>query len=431
MSGRIKTILLFALVLFASGQSAYAATYSVPGSPNQYQNLEAACIAFGNSVIGASGGAFTSVRFVSASISVVPALAEQGYYDCKLQYFSKQLNNWVNRTGTAIETKGCSAGDISGFKGPVSTAVFSDKYKKYFVVSPSAPSGCFEGCTFNSEGNKSSGCFLLPDSTTQGYCNYDLKNTGETCSGTTLSKADLTGDSLNPDPSDECKDNDCEVNPPDPGTDPGTEGPGTDPGTGEPGTDPGTGGPGTDPGTEGPGTDPGTGGPGTDPGTGGPGTDPGTGGPGTDPGTGGPGTDPGTGGPGPVNPGEPCKGDKFGESGCPEYKDAQALNSTNARVTDGVEQAQQAVGDALSKTQENGSKMLDDSERSIMQRFNSFLPTPSACVNPVVNILSWLSISIEICRYTFVKTLLTWIFSVSTFIYVFRVMTSLGSTSEV
>ncbi|WP_200904663.1 hypothetical protein [Pseudomonas trivialis] len=427
MLSRIKLILPVALVLLASGQFAYAATYTYPGSSSSVSTLEEACLGYGKSLVAASNGSFTSVRFLSAAISDIPSLAAKKIYTCKLQLFYEETKDWSDVDGIAQEVLKCPIGASRGFKGPISSAVFSEAYKKYFVASSSPPSGCFEGCSYGLESNKQSSCFLVSGSKTQGYCNYNLQGTGQECSATTLTQEDWTGDSLNPDPTDECEGDDCEVNPPDPGTDPGTGGPGTDPGTGGPGTDPGTGGPGTDPGTGGPGP-----GPGTDPGTGGPGTDPGgpgTGGPGTGPGTGGPGTDPGTGGTDPGSPGVACKGADFGTADCPEYKQAQELNTANADITKGVEEAQKGVEDTVKKTQSDADTVLQESERSVMQRFNTFLPAPSACVNPVVN-FSWVSVPIEVCRFTFVKALLTWLFSVATFIYVFRVMTSLGSTSE-
>ena len=416
MFSRVKSILLVALVLLASGQISHAASYGYSSNSPSYPTVQEACLAAAPQRMSSTGGVYTDVRYVSSFLVENTNPSAAVLYRCNLQYYSKNKRAWIDEVQKIFERETvCSKGAVADIKGPISSAIYSEKDKRYYVASPSSPSGCFEGCTFDSEGSKSNGCFLVSGSKTQGYCNYKIVATGKSCSANTLIKGDHNGDSINSEPDTETP------------VDPGTGGP-VDPGTGP--TDPGTGGP-VDPGT-GP-TDPGTGGP-VDPGTGP--TDPGTGGPvgpgtgPTDPGTGGP-VNPGTGGPVVVDPSVPCKGVNFGEPGCAEYTGAQLLNSSAERVTEGVEQAQNVVAEALGDVQSDASKVFVDSESSVMQRFNAFLPKPSACVNPVVSFFSWLSIPIEICRYTFVKALLTWLFSVATFIYVFRVMTSLGSTSEV
>lgn len=405
MLSRVRSILPVALVLLASGQSAFAAVFTYDATSESFSSADSACLSYAN-LIGSKIEYFLRARVVSTSPTTNPQLRPFGYYECHYQFShmqkdkdGKEVEVWDvdSSLGFVKEVLNCRAGDLKVIRGPTASAIFSDKEKRYFVASR-APEGCFSGCSYEPKSNNTNGCYLVSGSTTQGYCNYSLENTGKECAANTLTEADWSGDSLIPDDDDdECEGTDCDVPPPEPGT--GEPGTGTgEPGTGEPGTGAG------------------------EPGTGQPGT--GTG----QPGTGQPGT--GTGEPGTGEPETPCKGDDFGSESCPEYKQAQSLNATNADITQGVEQVQKGVDEAVNKTQSEADKLLDDSERSVLQRFNSFLPAPSACVNPVVNFYSWLSIPIEICRFTFVKTLLTWLFSVATFIYVFRVMTSLGSSAE-
>lgn len=405
MLGRVKSILLFALVLLASGQSAFAA-FKHGSSDQLFPTGEAACLDRATSA---------NPTYQFRNVSFAPLGSLQGRYRCTYEYSKPSSpDRWLSDNSyTITEVSQCTVGEVQSFKGAISSVIFTEKEQKYFVLGSAPASGCYSSCTYESKVSKTDSCYLLKGSTTQGYCNYSLVNSGQSCSANTLSPADLSGDSLTPPVTD-------------PGTgtpDPGTGTPGTDPGTGTPGTDPGTGTPGTDPGTSTPGTDPGTGTPGTDPGTGTPGTDPGTGTPGTDPGTGNPGTGPGTG----TGSGE---GDKYGAVGSAEYSRAQDLNAANSGISKGVDQAQDALGDAANKALNDAGKEAKDAERSVSDRFKSFLPSSSACVNPQLRLLSWLSITVDICRYIFVKTLLSWVFSVSTLFYVFRVLTSLGSTTS-
>lgn len=405
MLSRVNLILPVALVLLASGQSALA-DFKYGGSTELFSTAEAACTAYAK---------FINPTYQFRNMKTSSSGSYPGRYYCEYQFMNpNKPGDWFTSGSSFVsEAQGCATGTSTSFKGAISTAIFSVKENKFFVVGTSPASGCYNGCLYESKGSNTDSCYLLSGSKTQGYCNYSLVNSGQLCSSTTLTSADTSGDSL--------------VSPTiTPGTgQPGTVEPSVDsgnPGTGDPGVapgKPGTGGPGVAPdksGTSEQGVDP------DKPATGGPSVNPGK------PGTGGKDGDSGKPGAGDLR--EPCKGDDFGSENCPEYKLAQGLNTANADITKGVDEAQKGVEDVVSKTQTDTDNVLQESERSVMQRFNTFLPVPSACVNPVVN-FSWVSVPIEVCRFTFVKTLLTWLFSVATFIYVFRVMTSLGSTSEV
>lgn len=157
-------------------------------------------------------------------------------------------------------------------KGPDAPVVSSGG--RSYVADGGAPSVCYQQCQYASETGRSTSCYLVKGSTTQGFCNYILNGTGEGCSADSY-QFSTTGDQLNP-PTDPADPSVPPSDPNDPGCPEGWAWSGTTCAKADP-TDP------TDPG-EGGGTDPGTGG-----GNGG-GTDPGAGG-----GTGG-GTGPGTGG---------------------------------------------------------------------------------------------------------------------------------------
>ncbi|MCJ1879354.1 attachment protein [Pseudomonas nitroreducens] len=148
------------------------------------------------------------------------------------------------------------------------------------ILSTPPSSVCSGSCQYQLNSSKATSCYLVPGSTSQGFCNYSMSSDGQNCA-TDNALPPSVGDSPNPappegetdpntppsDPNDPgCPDGyswsgtTCVKSPTDPGTDPG-EGGGTDPGTG--GGNGGGDGGGTDPGTgggNGGGTDPGTGG---------------------------------------------------------------------------------------------------------------------------------------------------------------------------
>lgn len=148
------------------------------------------------------------------------------------------------------------------------------------ILSTPPSTVCSGSCQYQLSSSKATSCYLVPGSTSQGFCNYSMSSDGQNCA-TDNALPPSVGDSPNPappegetdpntppsDPNDPgCPDGyswsgtTCVKTPTDPGTDPG-EGGGTDPGTG--GGNGGGDGGGTDPGTgggNGGGTDPGTGG---------------------------------------------------------------------------------------------------------------------------------------------------------------------------
>ncbi|MGE8457501.1 MAG: hypothetical protein ACN6OY_13130, partial [Pseudomonas alloputida] len=348
-------------------------------------------------------------------------------FTCNLEGLYKWDNSWRAVKATVYkEESGCAPGQHVDVRSAIAgVSQVSDKY----VVSTRTPeSGCLDGCmleqTYEGGTDRASGCYLVKGSTTQGFCNYTLTTTGTSCAANTLSAATI-GDPLTKpqEPEDTDDGTGTPTNPGcvfdcDNGGNNGTGGTGSGGGTGGTG-DGGSGGSDGDGSSNGgdSGSGSGNGGDGSS-GSGSGGTPGGNGSNGTGSGSGDPGT------------GTPCKGLNFGESGCAEYAAVQGLNGTLQASADNVKTAQDSVWKAYDDVQGDGDKVQRNAEDGLIQRFNSMLPASVSCSNPVLD-FNWTVITLDVCRYSFVKQLLGWMFAVFTLIYVFRVMTSLGTNSEV
>ncbi|MFW9088216.1 hypothetical protein ACOI7N_27225 [Pseudomonas sp. P2758] len=370
----------------------------------------------------AAGKVYTEFKFLSAT----KVDGAQVKYTCSLQGLYKWDSSWRDLKSTIFERpNGCAPGAAAAVRGPTASATYSESLGSYIVASRPPESGCFEGCQFEQGSGKSLGCYLVAGSTTQGFCNYQMSGIGTTCSASTLI-GPATGDSLKkPDKNDTGSGGETggTTTPPtvpdidlgDGGS--GGSGNGSGSGNGETGGSHGTGG------TSGGGSSVPGGGSGGD-GSGVPGG-------GNTGGGSSSGGNTGTGNSGNAgSSSQPCKGINFGEAGCPEYGSAQTLNGTLQGTTDSVKQIQDSLWDSYDNVQNQGNKTQEDAQQSLMQRFGSMLPAPGACVNPVMD-FGWTIVAVDVCRYTFVKKLLSWMFASFTLYYVFRVMTSLGSNSEV
>ncbi|MFR0688711.1 hypothetical protein ACLUTX_04920 [Enterobacterales bacterium AE_CKDN230030158-1A_HGKHYDSX7] len=184
----------------------------------------------------------------------------------------------LDASGSCVVPPTCEVGMPLLARGPDSpTTTIAGRVT---ILSTPPSSVCSGSCQYQLNSSKATSCYLVPGSTSQGFCNYSMSSDGQNCA-TDNALPPSVGDSPNPappegetdpntppsDPNDPgCPDGyswsgtTCVKTPTDPGTDPG-EGGGTDPGTG--GGNGGGDGGGTDPGTgggNGGGTDPGTGG---------------------------------------------------------------------------------------------------------------------------------------------------------------------------
>lgn len=413
MLRRVIKTLLTASVLLAPGLSKAESYKTSQTSSINYATIEEACIASGNAFN--SSGSYSEIKYLSTTEKVANVS-----YTCNLQGLN-QANVWKDiKTTVYKDAKGCAPGQIVSAKSSIASV--TDVDGKYFVATRTPDEGCLAGCIVEpASGSNKETCFFVTGSTTQGFCNYTMKNTGTSCSSNTLAPG-ATGDPM--------------VKPEEP-TDPGDDGTGTptNPGCVFDCDDGGSNGGSSGGGTGGTGSDGGTG----DGGSGGSnGGDSGTGNGGdtggndsggnTGNGSGGTGGTGGNSGSG-TDSGTPCKGLNFGEAGCAEYVAAQGLNSTLATSSESVKTAQDAVWSAYDDVVGEGDKIQQSAEDGLLQRFGSMLPAPGACVNPVMD-LKWTVITVDVCRYTFVKQILGWMFAVFTMIYVYRTMTSLGTNNS-
>ena len=415
MSRRVILTLLTASALIASGQSQAASYKTSQTSSTNYATIEQACIASGNAFN--SSGTYTEIKLLSTTDKVVGVS-----YTCNLQGLNR-ANAWKDfKTTVYKDEKGCAPGESVAVKSAVASV--SKVNGKYVVATRTPEEGCLAGCMveqpFTNGSDRSTGCYFVTGSTTQGFCNYTLTTTGTSCASNTLSAA-ATGDPLtDPEPEEPEQPGDNGTGTP---TNPGCvfdcDNGGSNAGSGSGGTG-GTG--------SGGGTGTGTGGTGGTGNGSGNGNGNGSSGSGNG-GSGGTGTGNGGTSGGSDNSGTPCKGLNFGESGCAEYGAAQSLNGTLQAASEIVKTAQDETWNALDKVESESRTAQQNSEDSLLQRFGSMLPAPGACVNPVLD-FQWVVISPDVCQFSFVKKILAWMFAALTMIYVYRTMTSLGTNSE-
>jgi hypothetical protein len=79
-------------------------------------------------------------------------------------------------------------------KGPDSPVISSGG--RNYVADGGTPTACYEQCQYTSETGCATSCYFVKGSTTQGFCNYILSGTGQSCSGDSYDFA-TTGDTLN------------------------------------------------------------------------------------------------------------------------------------------------------------------------------------------------------------------------------------------
>lgn len=414
MSRRVIKALLIASVLLAPGLS-QAVSYKLSAtSSTHYATIEEACIA--SFAAFNTSGSYTDSKYLSTTEKVA------GYsYTCNMQGLNL-ANVWKDiKTTVYKDEKGCAPGQSVSVKSSVASV--SEINGKFVVGTRTPEEGCLSGCMveqpYENGSDKSTGCYFVTGSTTQGFCNYNLKTTGQSCNGNTLSPGGA-GDPL--------------VKPEEP-SEPGDDGTGTPTNPGcvfdcDDGGGSGSGSGGTGGGSgDGSGTGTGeTGGSGSGDGGGSGDGSNGSGGTGNG-GSGDGGNGSGGSSGGSDSSGTPCKSLNFGEAGCAEYVSAQGLNSTLAASSESVKTAQDGVWSAYDDAVDDGDKVQQSAEDGLLQRFGSMLPAPGACVNPVMD-LKWTVITVDVCRYTFVKQILGWMFAVFTMIYVYRTMTSLGTNNS-
>ncbi|MCG8906262.1 attachment protein [Pseudomonas sp. DP-17] len=93
--------------------------------------------------------------------------------------------------------KDCSATQGEPFPAKGNDAPVISSGGRNYVADGGPPTACYEQCQYKSESGRSTSCYLVKGSTTQGFCNYILQGTGENCSADSY-QFSTTGDPLNP-----------------------------------------------------------------------------------------------------------------------------------------------------------------------------------------------------------------------------------------
>lgn len=93
--------------------------------------------------------------------------------------------------------KDCSTTKDELFPAKGNDAPVINSGGRNYVADGGAPTACYQQCQYKSDTGRSTSCYLVKGSTTQGFCNYILKGTGENCSADSY-QFSTTGDPLNP-----------------------------------------------------------------------------------------------------------------------------------------------------------------------------------------------------------------------------------------
>lgn len=91
----------------------------------------------------------------------------------------------------------CSTTQGEPFPAKGSDAPVINSGGRNYVADGGAPTACYQQCQYKSDSGRSTSCYLVKGSTTQGFCNYILNGTGESCSADSY-QFSTTGDPLNP-----------------------------------------------------------------------------------------------------------------------------------------------------------------------------------------------------------------------------------------
>jgi hypothetical protein len=93
--------------------------------------------------------------------------------------------------------KDCEATKGEPFPAKGADAPVVNSGGRNYVADAGPPTACYEQCQYKSESGRSTSCYLVKGSTTQGFCNYILNGSGESCSADSY-QFSTTGDPLNP-----------------------------------------------------------------------------------------------------------------------------------------------------------------------------------------------------------------------------------------
>lgn len=88
----------------------------------------------------------------------------------------------------------CPVGDLFPARGPDSPVINSGG--RNYVATGEPPTACYNQCRYVSDNGRAASCYLVPGSTTTGFCNYVLRSTGENCAADDYRLSE-SGDPLN------------------------------------------------------------------------------------------------------------------------------------------------------------------------------------------------------------------------------------------
>ncbi|MCP1649312.1 attachment protein [Pseudomonas nitroreducens] len=204
---------LLALLLIVFGVAAHAEPYRYKDNfGSWFDSASAACQS--NVEKGAPSYLY---QYLSHSLNPL----KEGQWQCAVVYEIKPehvpnygystapVNFLVDRYGDSCEdgkeydpVRGeCKAdcsktvGDPFPARGPDSPVINSGG--RNYVADGAAPAACYQQCQYKSDSGRATSCYLVKGSTTQGFCNYILNGTGESCGADSYQFA-TTGDQLNP-----------------------------------------------------------------------------------------------------------------------------------------------------------------------------------------------------------------------------------------
>ena len=207
MKHQCHRLLLISLLLLSGPVIAADYSWTVAGAAKTASPSPGQACAIWAKDITYSGGQTTSFGFVSETKYWCRVAANNGAG-------SVTLDVW--RTGNACPegteydpsikdgSSQCKAPpkDCSGTQGEPFPAKGNDapvisSGGRNYVADGGPPTACYEQCQYKSESGRSTSCYLVKGSTTQGFCNYILQGSGETCSADSY-QFSTTGDPLNP-----------------------------------------------------------------------------------------------------------------------------------------------------------------------------------------------------------------------------------------
>ncbi|HBO2834422.1 attachment protein [Pseudomonas aeruginosa] len=210
--GRYLLLLFLSMASVCAHSEDFYWRIAYPDGQFRYESAEAACQANNDYYRKDYGSGYSRIEVRNKPI-------DETHWSCYLyaykldskgvEYIAGQRGNNATRYGTecpagteydpatgGCKVNNCIAGLVDLFSsGPSPVYQLNGRN----AVASSPPTGCKGGCAYVPETSKTTSCYFMPGSTSEGFCNYSLKSSGETCPADTNNPA-MTGPSLNDTP---------------------------------------------------------------------------------------------------------------------------------------------------------------------------------------------------------------------------------------